>query len=649
MKDDYRRAITISSIGLLAIVFGVTAAATLTVYRAGMPSEAGPALVHLLPGERLPVFSPRAVARLSASGSWSYFLWSFAPATVLSALAMGALAWLLFPKKREQTGDHGSAHWANKEEIRDTGLLSARGIVVGALKKRKKVQLLRYDGEGHVFVVSPSRSGKGVTVVVPTALTWEHSILFNDIKGELWTLTAGWRKKHFNSICLRFDATCEDGSAARWNPLFEIRPYPYDVRDAQNIALTLTTSDSSSSRTDNERYWSTMGTRLIKASILHQLYAGKEKTLPGCYRLLTSTSRDLEDTLLLMLRTKHDRNLKYGWKDVETGRPVMTHPAIAHVARDMLSKSNRERSAIVGSAVSYLEPFDDPIMAANVSESDFSLSDLMHHDQPVSLYLTASVADLQRVQSLHRLFFTLAGTRNMEHLVFKDGQLAPKYKHRLLEVFDECAHLGYSPVIEKQFSLASGYGIQGMFVFQDFSQLFALYGRNESITSNCDVKVTFAPNSLATADYLSRLLGVETREKGGDGAFLGTKKPKASYSFGRPLLTSDECSRLPRDKGIILRNGFPPILADKVSYLKIPALFNRTKIKPPPSDRIALSTPRWWEEQVERRRSSPPISAEKKSTGRQLQKRQVKAKATSTKGVNGDQIGLFDFDKTRNE
>ena len=280
------------------------------------------------------------------------------------------------------------------------------------------------------------------------------------------------------------------------------------------------------------------------------------------------------------------------------------------------------RDRIVSSAISYLEPFDDPIMALNVSDSDFSLTDLMHNRRPVSLYLTTPVADLERVQSLHRLFFTLAGTRNTEHLSFENGKPTPLYKHPLLEVFDECAHLGYSPVIQKHFSLASGYGIRGLFVFQDFSQLFDLYGRNESITSNCDVKVAFAPNNLETASYLSKLLGTETREK------------KTKHTFARPLLTPDECSRFSREKSIIIRNGHRPIMGDKVPYYEVPEFVRRTKIPTPRSGKIISKATRWWErfEREEDKEASLPKT-------RQVKPRRKSKKSKAT--INDNQIDLF--------
>ena len=78
----------------------------------------------------------------------------------------------------------------------------------------------------------PTRSGKGVGLVVPTLLSWTGSTVVHDIKGENWTLTAGWRARF--SHCLLFNPT--DARSARYNPLLEVRRGADEVRDVQNIA-----------------------------------------------------------------------------------------------------------------------------------------------------------------------------------------------------------------------------------------------------------------------------------------------------------------------------------------------------------------------------------------------------------------------------
>ena len=46
---------------------------------------------------------------------------------------------------------------------------------------------------GNVAIFAPTRGGKGLDAVVKI-LTWQHSLVINDIKGELYEQTAGYRK-----------------------------------------------------------------------------------------------------------------------------------------------------------------------------------------------------------------------------------------------------------------------------------------------------------------------------------------------------------------------------------------------------------------------------------------------------------------------
>src|SRR5436305_4602007 len=45
---------------------------------------------------------------------------------------------------------------------------------------------------GNLLVVAPTRSGKGL-LAVSQLLSWQHSVVVNDIKGELFHATAGYR------------------------------------------------------------------------------------------------------------------------------------------------------------------------------------------------------------------------------------------------------------------------------------------------------------------------------------------------------------------------------------------------------------------------------------------------------------------------
>jgi type IV secretion system protein VirD4 len=102
------------------------------------------------------------------------------------------------------------------------------GIVLGRIGP----QYLRHEGPEHVMAFAPTRSGKGVGLVVPTLLTWPGSAVIHDIKGENWHLTAGWRARF--SHCLLFNPT--DVHSAAYNPLLEVRRGTHEVRDVQNVA-----------------------------------------------------------------------------------------------------------------------------------------------------------------------------------------------------------------------------------------------------------------------------------------------------------------------------------------------------------------------------------------------------------------------------
>ena len=144
-------------------------------------------------------------------------------------VAIGMSVWRARETKRVTT--YGSARWAQTAEIRAAGLLAQDGAVLGRWQGR----YLRHDGPEHVLCFAPTRSGKGVGLVVPTLLTWSGSAIVHDIKGENWTLTAGWRQR-FGRVLL-FDPT--NAASAAYNPLLEVRRGEGEVRDVQNIADVL--------------------------------------------------------------------------------------------------------------------------------------------------------------------------------------------------------------------------------------------------------------------------------------------------------------------------------------------------------------------------------------------------------------------------
>jgi type IV secretion system protein VirD4 len=530
--------------------------------------------------------NPR-VARIFQTGHW---LIGIPHATVLIAMIFSSRE---ARRLGGQTDSHGSARWANAGEVRRADLMHPQGLFLAQwhhLPKKKRPVYLRYEGPQHVLGFAPSRSGKGVGWVLPTLLTWPGSILVHDIKGENWALSSGWRKEALGSLCLRFDPTCRDGSAACFNPLLEIRLGPSEVRDAQNVADMLVDPDGHGAKD----HWDLTAEELLVGTILHVLYVGREKSLRGCLDLLSHPTRPIASVLNEMVDTEHDPTGERGWIDRSTGERTKTHPVVAGAARAVMNKSENERSSVISSAVKCLSLFRDEVVAENTSACDFRIADLVQQERPVSFYLTVPPSDLSRTRPLVRLLIQQIGRRLTEQLHFEAGRAVSKARHRLLLLMDEFPSLGRLEFFETQLAFLAGYGVQAFLIVQDLSQLYAAYGRNESIVSNCGIRVAFSPNRIETARLLSEMAGTMTVHRSRRMYSGHRLSPWLSHVMAseeesqRPLLTPDEALRLPDDATLVFRAGHRPIYAQKVRYYEDSRLLARARIPAPRvSDRIS--------------------------------------------------------------
>lgn len=287
---------------------------------------------------------------------------------------------------------YGSARWARPNEVKAAGLLGPDGVVLG----RYEHSYLRHDGPEHVLCFAPTRSGKGVGLVVPTLLTWPGSAIVHDIKGENWQLTAGFRAKH--GRVLLFDPTNPESAA--YNPLLEVRRGEWEVRDVQNIADILVDPGGSLER---RNHWEKTSHALLVGVILHALYAEADKTLAGVAAFLSDPKRPIEATLSAMMQTAH----------LGDAGP---HPVIASAARELLNKSPNERSGVLSTAMSFLGLYRDPVVAAVTRRCDWRISDIVGDRRPTTLYLVVPPSDISRTKPLIRLILNQVGRRLTEDL-----------------------------------------------------------------------------------------------------------------------------------------------------------------------------------------------------------------------------------------
>jgi len=534
---------------------------------------------------------------------------------------------------------HGSARWATSKDLNDTGLLTTKqGVYVGAWKdEQNDLRYLKHDGPEHILAFAPTRSGKGVSLVIPTLLSWQGSCIVNDIKGENWDITAGFREKA-GQTCLRFAPVEMDREkrGVRFNPLTEIRVNTErDVSDAQNLAEMLCQKKESNSADDDD-YFRDGAISLLTGLILHVCYVAFEKgRRAGHPEGFTATFTDLRSALSPIFRDEDMgdrgnagatgqsdkmneqqalfrqhltilRDMNHDYKDEDgewhnqrsstDGVVSGVHPAIAESMQNMLVRADREFASVHGSAIKPLRLFADPLVSYSVSGSDFRIEDLVNAKKPVSLYIVVPVSDQDRLAPLVRLMYTMFINRLTESF-----DASRTYNNRLLLLIDEFPTLGHMPIFSIALATMGGYGLKAYLIAQDVEQITKYYGEHESITSNCHIRLAFSPNKVKTAELISNMLGTQTIQRASL-SFSGerTKNVLSTVSktvehVERPLMTPDEVSRLraavkegegktqriiEAGEMLIIVSGSYPIRGTQLLFFKDEELLRRSKIGP---------------------------------------------------------------------
>ncbi|EOG0888633.1 type IV secretory system conjugative DNA transfer family protein [Neisseria gonorrhoeae] len=525
------------------------------------------------------------------------FMTAFSIMLMVVAVGMiGLLVWNIVRKNTNKAHEslHGSARWADRKDIEAAGLLAKKGedsdgvYVGGWVDKKGTLHYLRHSGPEHVLTYAPTRSGKGLGLVLPTLLSWPHSTFITDLKGELWALTAGWRKKYAHNKVIRFEPASAQGSAA-WNLLDEIRVgTEYEIGDVQNLATMIVDPDGKGLNS----HWDKTAFALLTGVILHALYKARDDggvaTLPSVDRMLSDPEKPVGDLWVEMATYPH-----------ADGRPL---PVISSAGQDMLDRPEEEAGSVLSTAKSFLALYRDNVVAANVSRSDFKIKDLMNDEDPVSLYIITQPNDKARLRPLVRILINMIIRLSADKMDFENGRPKVHYKHKMLAMLDEFPSLGKLEIMQESLAFIAGYGIKCYLICQDLNQLKSRetgYGPDETITSSCHVQNAYPPNRIETAEHLSKLTGITTVVKeqittSGKrvSAMLG-QVSRTTQEVQRPLLTADECMRMPgpvKDaRGLITQAGdmviyvagYPAIYGRQTLYFKDPVFEARSKVPPP--------------------------------------------------------------------
>lgn len=484
------------------------------------------------------------VQLISALGVWGQHHTTAMLASVVGLpVALGLVSLALRVRRGDPT-THGSARWATPREIRKAGLRNGPGVVVGQLGGR----LLTDSGENHLLLVAPTRSGKGVAVIIPSLLSWRESAIILDPKdGENADVTATWRGT-LGDVALF--TPCKAPQACI-NVLDTIRLGTHqEFGDAQLIAQSLVAPEKMGEESATSLHFRELAALLLTATILHVCYTARRTSLAGVWEFLTQHQTSLADCLTLMATTQHTS------QGVHQAIASMT-TAIANISGD------RELSSVWTTAIRPLTLYNDPLIAASTDTSTLDLDALQYGPVPLSLYLIApSPMQLGRLHSLYRVILDVAMSRLMEHPV-------RTWQQRLLFVGDELPWYGYTRAIDKGVAVMAGYGMKGLFVTQDLPSLEQVYGKETALWGNTHAKIFYAPLNDLTAKRISEnLMGRGTIDHpvaSHQNGMLGNRSVSFQH-VARALLTTDEVMELDPALTIIRLGGVKPILCGKVNY-----------------------------------------------------------------------------------
>lgn len=476
------------------------------------------------------------------------------------ALLAGFIGWAVIAKQNRPL--HGAARFANTAEIRKAGLLDPKGgldktILVG----KKNGRYLTYGGYQFVILAAPTRSGKGVGIVVPNCLNYSDSLVVLDIKGENFDITSGFRAKHGQKIYL-FAPFDEAGVTHRYNPLEYISDDPAQrLGDIDAIGTALYSGGN-----QNDKFWSENAKDLFRGLCLFVL---ERKDLPKTFgeilRQASGKGKPLKEYIFEELKKAQD-----------TGHPFSN--ACIDCLNRVLSNSENTLAGIVATFGTPLLFFQNPRVDLATAANDFDLREVRR--ERMSIYFKMPPNKLKEGSVLVNLFFDQLLNLNTRVLPSQDKTL----KHQCLVLLDEMTSIGKVAMIAQAVSYMAGYNMRLLTIIQNKSQLEDVYGKAGALTllSNHALMVMYAPSPTVQSDAqeYSEMLGYETVKSRSRTSSMQSSSTSTSDQR-RALMLPQEIRELGQTREIVSLENCKPILCDKIRYYEDPDFTCRAHLPPP--------------------------------------------------------------------
>ncbi|WP_394687001.1 type IV secretory system conjugative DNA transfer family protein [uncultured Xanthomonas sp.] len=460
-------------------------------------------------------------------------------------VALLILVLMFRPPKRSL---HGDARFAGAADLSKHGLFktSGDGIVVGKFRGK----LVRLSGQQFVILAAPTRSGKGVGVVIPNLLEYQESVVVLDIKQENFDLTSGWRASQGQEVFL-FNPFAEDRRTHRWNPLSYVSDDPaFRVSDLMSIAAMLYPDGS-----DDQKFWVSQARNAFMAFSLYLFENWDDErnigfpgglgtpTLGAIYRLSSGDGTDLKK----YLKSLSERRFLSG-----NAKSAFSN---------LLSQADETFASIMGTLKEPLNAWINPVLDAATSDNDFLLTDL--RKKKMTIYIGIQPNKLAESRLIINLFFSQIINLNTKELPKSN----PALKYQCLLLMDEFTAIGKVDIIASAVSYMAGYNVRLLPIIQSMAQLDATYGKDISrtIITNHALQILYAPREQQDANDYSEMLGYTTFRK--KNVTRGKDVTRSVSEEKRALMLPQELKAMGNDQEVFLYEGIPhPVKCDKIKY-----------------------------------------------------------------------------------
>ncbi len=468
---------------------------------------------------------------------------------------------------------HGNARFAKDYEIKKSmKLLEDKGLIVGKYKGK----FLRFPGQQFVALGAPTRSGKGVGIVIPNLLDWNESCVVQDIKQECFDYTSKYRKEILKQDVFLFNPFST--KTHKYNPLYYVDMYDEIYRDSQltdlaNILYPTNFGDSTTVFFNQQAQQVFIGL----CYLYHDLETKGQEflqdndikihfTLWGILDLSDGFNISYEDGEEEATISGFDETIEY-LEYLE----ILSTETKKRLTAYLTNGSANTKSGIMASFNAPLLQFRSEPMKTALSGNDFDLRDL--RKKKMTIYIGILPDQLANAKLILNVFWSQLLLLNTKELPQKNKDL----KYPCLLLLDEFTAPGYIPILQKGVSFIAGYNLRLMTIFQSISQLETSvpdgYGKEgaKTLLTNHACQIFYTPREQEDAEKISKILGTTTVKNvsrsynHGKGFEIGSSSRNVSEAQ-RALMMPQELREMAFDEELITIDNGKPILCNKAFY-----------------------------------------------------------------------------------